>query len=172
MKNKDVTKIIQGIVAIVVGVLIAVLGIGAVMNTYLAILAIVAGSILVLLAFYTLYDKKVLPLSPLALGGALISIGVGVFVDYISFNVLIYILVFSLFGVGTAFIIFGVYVAAKGKVPFGVAFMIIGGALIALAACYLAFEDFRKIFWLIAGILIAVYGVLMVVLALTEKKRK
>ena len=51
MKNKDLSKVIQGIIAVVVGILIAVLGIGAVMDTYLAILAIVMGSILLLLAF-------------------------------------------------------------------------------------------------------------------------
>lgn len=171
MKNKDLSKVIQGIIAVVVGILIAVLGIGAVMDTYLAILAIVVGSILLLLAFYTLYNKKLLPLSPLALGGALIAVGIGVFTNYISFMMIINILVISLFGVGGAFIVYGVFVAAKGKVPFGVAFMVIGGALIALAACYLAFEDFRKVFWIIVGVLIAVYGALLIVLALTEKKK-
>ena len=171
MKNKDLSKVIQGIIAVVVGILIAVLGIGAVMDTYLAILAIVMGSILLLLAFYTLYNKKLLPLSPLALGGALIAVGIGVFTNYISFMMIINILVISLFGVGGAFIVYGVFVAAKGKVPFGVAFMVIGGALIALAACYLAFEDFRKVFWIIVGVLIAVYGALLIVLALTEKKK-
>ena len=171
MKNKDLTKVVQGIVAVVVGILIAVLGIGAVMDTYLAILAIVMGSILLLLAFYTLYNKKLLPLSPLALGGALIAVGIGVFTNYISFMMLINILVISLFGVGGAFVVYGIYIAARGKVPFGVAFMVIGAGLIALAACYLAFEDFRKVFWIIAGVLIAVYGALMIVLALTEKKK-
>ena len=171
MKNKDLTKIIQGLVAVIVGILLAVLGIG-VINTYLGVLAIATGAILLVFAFYTLFDKKLLPLGPLALGGALIAIGVGVFTGYIGFEVLINIIVFSLFGVGGAFIVFGVYVTAKGKVPFGVAFMLIGGGLIALAACYLAFADFRKVFWIITGILIAVYGALMIVLALTEKKRK
>ena len=118
-----------------------------------------------------MYNKKLLPLSPLALGGALIAVGIGVFTNYISFMMIINILVISLFGVGGAFIVYGVFVAAKGKVPFGVAFMVIGGALIALAACYLAFEDFRKVFWIIVGVLIAVYGALLIVLALTEKKK-
>ena len=171
MKNKDISKIIQGLVAIVVGILIAVLGIGAVMDTYLGILAIVAGSILLLLAGYTLYDKKLLPLAPLVLGGALIAIGVGVFTNYISFGMLINILVISLFGVGGGFVVFGIYVSAKRNVPFGLAFILIGGGLIALAACYLAFEDFRKVFWIITGILIAVYGALTIVLALVEKKK-
>lgn len=171
MKNKDLTKIIHGVVAIVVGVLIAVLGIGSVMDTYLGILAIVAGSILLLLAVYALANKRPLPLAPLTLGGALIAIGVGVFTNYISFGMIINIIVISLFGVGGAFILYGIYMMAEGHVPFGVAFLVIGAGLITLAACYLAIEDFRKVFWIITGILIAVYGVLVIVFALTEKKK-
>ena len=171
MKNKDLSKVIQGIISIVVGVLIAVLGIGAVMDTYLGILAIVTGAILLMLAVYALTKKLPLPLGPLVLGGSLIAIGVGVFTNYISFGMLINIIVIALFGVGSAFVLYGVYVIAKGHVPFGVAFMIIGAGIITLAACYLAFPDFQKVFWIITGILIAAYGVLTVVLALTEKKK-
>ena len=171
MKNIDVTKVISGIVAVVVGILIAVLGIGDVMNTYLAILAIIAGSALLILGCYTLYTKKVLPLPPLALGGALIAIGVGVFTNYISFEVLIWILVFSLFGVGGALVVFGIYILVKRNPALGVGFIVIGGGLIALAACYLAFGDFRKVFWIIVGILIAVSGALDIVYALVEKKK-
>ena len=171
MKNKDLSKIINGIIAVVVGVLIAVLGIGSVMDTYLAVLAIVTGSILLILSVYTVANKRPLPLAPLALGGSLIAIGVGVFTNYISFGMIINIIVVSLFGVGGAFIVYGIYAIAKGHVPFGVAVLVIGAALITLAACYLAFEDFRKVFWIITGILIAAYGVLTIVLALTEKKK-
>ena len=170
MKNVDLTKLISGIVAVVVGILIAVLGIGNVMNTYLAILAIVSGSALLIYGFYFLYTKKMLPLPPLALGGALIAIGVGVFTNYISFEVLIYILVFSLFGVGGALVVFGVYLAAKRNAALGIGFIVIGGALIALAACYLAFPDFQKVFWIITGILIAVSGALDIVYAFVQKK--
>ena len=170
MKNKDLTKVIQGIVAVVVGILIAVLGIGSVMDTYLGILAIVAGSVLLLLAVYALANKKPLPLSPLALGGALIAIGVGVFTNYISFLMIINIIVISLFGVGGAFILYGIYLMAKGHTPIGVAFLIIGAGLIALAACYINIPDFQKVFWIITGILIAAYGALTIILALTEKK--
>ncbi len=171
MKNKDLTKIIQGIVAVVVGILIAVLGIGSVMDTYLGVLAIVTGSVLLLLAVYALANKRPLPLSPLALGGALIAIGVGVFTNYISFLMIINIIVISLFGVGGAFIVYGIYVMAKGHVPFGVAFLLIGGGLIALAACYINIPDFQKVFWIITGILIAAYGALTIILALSEKKK-
>jgi len=170
MKNVDLTKVISGAVAIVVGILIAVLGIGSVMNTYLAILAIVSGSALLIYGFYFLYTKKMLPLPPLSLGGALIAIGVGVFTNYISFEVLIYILVFSLFGVGGALVVFGVYLAAKRNAALGIGFIVIGGALIALAACYLAFPDFQKVFWIITGILIAVSGALDIVYAFVQKK--
>jgi hypothetical protein len=170
MKNVDLTKLISGIVAVVVGILIAVLGIGNVMNTYLAILAIVSGSVLLIYGFYFLYTKKMLPLPPLVLGGALIAIGVGVFTNYISFEVLIWILVFSLFGVGGALVVFGVYLAVKRNPALGIGFIVIGGALIALAACYLPFEEFRKVFWIITGILIAVSGALDIVYAFVQKK--
>lgn len=170
MKNVDLTKVISGAVAIVVGILIAVLGIGSVMNTYLAVLAIVSGSALLLYGFYFLYTKKMLPLPPLALGGALIAIGVGVFTNYISFEVLIYILVFSLFGVGGALVVFGIYATVKRNPALGIGFIVIGGALIALAACYLAFPDFQKVFWIITGILIAVSGALDIVYAFVQKK--
>lgn len=171
MKNKDLSKLIQGMIAVVVGVLIAVLGIGAVMNTYLAIVCLVTGSILVLLTGYVVFNKGPLPLGSLILGGVLISIGVGVFTNFVDFNMLINIIVISLFGVGGALVIFGCYICAKTNLPVGVSFILVGGGLIAMAACYIAFPDFQKVFWIIVGILIAVYGGLNIILAVTEKKK-
>ena len=171
MKNKDLTKVIQGVIAVVIGVLIAVFGF-VVVDTYFGILAIVAGSILLILAIYAVANKKPLPLSPLALGGALIAIGIGTLVGHIGFGVLVWIIVYALLGIGAAFIIYGVYVVAKGHAPVGVAFLAIGAGLIALSACFIFIDTFRdRVFWIITGILVAAYGALTIILALTEKKK-
>ena len=50
--------------------------------------------------------------------------------------------------------------------------MVIGLVIVVLVIVYLNVAEFRTVFWIIAGILIAAYGVLDLITVLTNKKLK
>lgn len=171
MKNKEkVIGVLEGIGTLVFGVLIATLGIGKTMNTYLGIAACVFGTALLIYSCYLLFKGKDLLLFPLVIAGILIAIGVGIFTNNITFEVLINILLFALMGAGCAILVFGLYTIVKYSLAFGITQMVLGAGLLALALCYHFFPEFRSYFWLITGIVVALIGGLQVVFAFERKR--
>ena len=60
----------------------------------------------------------------------------------------------------------------KKDILAGICQIIIGAATIVLSILFLTVEEFRNIFWIIVGVVVAVYGVLVIVTALLNKKKK
>ena len=175
MKNNNkIVNIIEAVVIIVLGIIIAVCGGGTALDIYFGIVAIVGGVALAAISVYTLAKTKVLPFGTTFLSIALITIAIALFAGWLSFGVLIGLLVYIMLALGIALVLYGIYtvVALKGVVP-GIAQIIIGAAIIVLTILFLTVEDFRTVFWIITGILVAVYGVLMFISAfLPQKKAK
>ena len=175
MKNTNkIVNIIEAIVIIVLGVIIAIFGGGTALDIYFGIVAIVGGVALAAIAVYTLANTKVLPFGTTFLSIALITVAITLFVNALSFGVLIGLLVYIMLALGITLVLYGIYtaVALKGIIP-GVAQIVIGAAIIVLTVLFLTVEDFRTVFWIITGILVAVYGVLMLIYAyLPQKKAK
>ena len=175
MKNTNkIVNIIEAIVIIVLGVIIAFFGGGTALDIYFGIVAIVGGVALAAIAVYTLAKTKVLPFGTTFLSIALITGAITLFVNALSFGVLIGLLVYIMLALGITLVLYGIYtaVALKGIIP-GVAQIVIGAAIIVLTVLFLTVEDFRTVFWIITGILVAVYGVLMLISAfLPQKKAK
>ena len=163
MTNKKFIAILEGIVILVLGILIAVLGVNDVMNNYIAIVFIIIGTCLVFFSGYLLFRRQPLPFAPLALGAALITIAIGVFVGYVNFAMLINIIHFALTGIFTA---------VKYNGPYGMAQSLMGGAIFALCLCYYFIADFKGPFWVIVGIVIAIIGGLSIIFAIFDKKNK
>ena len=169
MNKNKLLGIIEGAVIVALGVLIAVFGGGAVVDLYFAITCTVVGATLLGISIYGMV-KNTLDATLLALGSVLIAIGVGLFTHYLSFGMLINIIVIAIIGFGAALIIYGIYLIAKKLTVFGVFALIIGIVLATLGALYIAIPEFRAAFWIIVGVVIALYGVLYIVLSITERK--
>ena len=169
VKEQKIKAVIQGAIFLVLGILIAVFGIGSTMDIYLGVLAIISGTGLICFSCYLFLMKQPMALAPLGLGAALFGIAIGVFVKEITFQMLITILLFALLGFSCALMLFGIYTAVKFNPLFGISQIIIGAGLFVLAMCYHFIPDFRNVFWIIAGILIAVYGGLYAIYALVRK---
>lgn len=172
MTNKKFIAILEGIVILVLGILIAVLGVNDVMNNYIAIVFIIIGTCLVSFSGYLLFRRQPLPFAPLALGAALITIAIGVFVGYVNFAMLINIIHFALTGAGAALICYGIFTAVKYNGPYGMAQSLMGGAIFALCLCYYFIADFKGPFWVIVGIVIAIVGGLSIIFAIFDKNNK
>ena len=166
-KNK-LLCVIEGAIIVALGVLIAIFGFGAV-DLYFAIASTVVGAALLGVSIYGM-SKNSLDVGVLALSGVLIAIGVGLFTHYISFGILINLIVIAILGFGAALIIYGIYLIAKKYPVYGTLVLIIGVVLVTLSVLYICLADFRNVFWIIVGIVIALYGVLYIVAVLTERK--
>ena len=171
MKEK-LLNIIEAIIIIVLGVIIAVCGGGAALDIYFGIVCIVGGVALAAIAVYTLGKTKVLPFGMTFLSVALITVAITLFIGALSFSVLIWLIVYLMLALGIALVLYGIYTIGVLKNPIaGVAQILVGAAIIVLTILFLTVEDFRTVFWIIAGILVAVYGVIMLVAALVPQKK-
>ena len=169
MKNQQVANILEGAIIVVLGVLIAVVGIGQTVDIYFGVLFTAVGGLLALFLLYCLIKDKFLPIGLTLISGASLAVGIALFTHYISFAMLVNILIMVVLGVGSALVFYGLYLAIRKNVGYGVATMIIGAAIVTLTALYLNIPDFAKAFWIIVGILVALYGALLIVFTLVNK---
>ena len=172
MKKEKLMNVIEGILIVILGILIAIFGGGSVLDMYFAIVSLVCGIALLLIAIISLINNKILPFGHTVLGGALIAISIGLFIHYLTFAQLITLLVFFLLGAGAALILYSIYVLVRIGTPQGVSFLILGIALLTITILYLAVPDFRKAFWIIVGIIVALYGLLFVSMQFVKTKKK
>lgn len=172
MKQETINRVLQGVVLTVLGILVAIYGAGTVVDTYFAVAGIIAGTILTALSFALIAKKQPVSFGILLLGVTLIAFAIGLFTHYVSIAVLIEFMVLVVLSLGVSCVLYGIYAIAKKAVPLGSVFIGFGAVCITLSALYIAIPDFRKAFWIAAGILMAVFGVCVVVFALVDTKKK
>lgn len=171
MDNK-ISTIIQGAAIIALGVLIAIFGGAAVADVYFGVAFLVMGLALLILGAISIGKKLPLPVGYVVLGAVLCTLAVALFAKQLTFGIFIQILVWVIMGVGVGLLLTGTYFLAKKKTLFGIGQLVIGALCILLSALYIAIPDFRTAFWIVVGIVIALYGLLVLIFALTDKKKK
>ena len=172
MKEK-LTGILEAIVIIAFGIIIAVFGGGTALDLYFAIVALVAGTVLLIVNVYSLAKAKELSFALTFLSSALITVGVAILVNRLSFGVLIPLMAFLLLGLGIALILFGLFVVAfKKNLFYGVGQIVVGAVLATLVIIFLTVPEFAHAFWIIVGVVLAIYGVLLLIFTLVEKPKK
>ena len=72
-------------------------------------------------------------------------------------------------GGGAGLVLVGCYALVKKDTFGGAMNIVIGVAAITLAVLYITVEGFRDAFWIIVGILVAIYGVLEIIRAFLKK---
>lgn len=172
MKEKT-ASIIAAVILIVMGIIIAVVGAGA-LDLYFGIGCLVAGGVLVILNIISLAKSKQITFGQLFLSTALIVLGVCfIWTHYVSFTMLINLIVLLILGLGIALFVYGLFtVILSKKVAIGVVEMVLGIVVIVFTILYLNIPDFQKAFWIVTGIAIAAYGVLELISVLANKKLK
>lgn len=170
--DKKIVGFIQGLIFVAFGIIIAVAGGGTALDIYLGILCCVGGAAALAASIVTLTRRSPLTFGMVALGTILLTVGIALFTDYLTFASLINLLVFILIGFGGGMIIYGIYqVANRAPVP-GLVSIIIGVGVIVLCVLFLTVADFRQAFWIIVGVLVALYGLLVSVTAILDKGGK
>ena len=172
MKEKYI-RIIAAVILIAMGVIVAVCGAGAALDLYFGIGCLVTGSVLVVLNIVGLAKNKQVTFAQLFTSTCFVVIGISLlFTHYVSFEMLVNLFVLLVLGLGVALMLYGIFtIVLSKKLPYGIVQLVLGLALVVLTIVYLNVADFRRVFWIIAGIVIAVYGALELILALTSKKK-
>ena len=172
MKDK-IFAIIEAIIAIALGIVVIVSGAGTALDIYFGIICLVGGIGLLSLACVGLIKTKILQLPATLLGSILVAVGISLFTPYLSFAALINLLITVILGAGAGLIIYGIYVLLVLKnLIIGLTQLIIGAAALVLAILYMTVPEFAQAFWIIIGILIIIYGLLLLVSAFLFKKEK
>ena len=169
MKKEKLSKILTFAVLVVLGVLIAIFGTGAI-DVYLGIVACVGGVVVLADTIYLLSRKEKVAAAPFVVSLVLLAIGITLFTHWISFAALVNFLVIVILGTGAGLLCYGIYLLAHKEKSAGILNVVMGVVAIVLAVLYIAVPDFVKAFWIIVGIVIAVYGALGLVFAVIEKK--
>lgn len=170
MKQKSST-FVSGLIMIVLGVLIAIFGVDAVVNTYFGIVALVSGVCLIALGAYNVSKKEPLPPATIILGAVLIAVSIALFVGYLSISILINLLVIIVLGSGAGLICYSVYLLTKKNNAAGIMNLVVGVVAVTLSILYITVPDFRKLFWIIVGVVIAVYGLIETIYGIKELKK-
>ena len=168
--SKKVLGIIEGAVIIVLGVLIAIFGGQAVLDIYFGVLFVIAGAALLALSIGILAKTKLLNFGLLFLSFAALIIGSFLLAKYYSIDYIIYTLVLLIIAAGAALVFFGVYSITKRLVFTGIGQIVIGAAAITVGFLYIFVPEFIKWFWIIVGVLVAVYGVIFLLSAIFKKE--
>ena len=169
MKREKLLQVLEGAIMVAFGILVAIFGTEA-FDLYFGILATVIGAVLLAYDIYLLTKKQTLEASSFILPCVFLTVGICLFVHVIGFAMLVAILVVLLLGLGAGVIFYGAYLIAKKSTLMGVVNLVMGIAAVTLSVLYLTVPDFRVAFWIIVGIVIAIYGVLAIVGAFVEKK--
>ncbi len=171
MNKEKLSKILTFAVVIAMGVLIAIFGTDAI-DIYLGVVACVAGVVVLADTIYLLTRKEKLVATPFIVSLVLIAIGITLFADYISFELFVKILVVVILGTGVGLLCYGIYLLAHKETSGGILNAVMGVVALVLAILYMAVPDFSKAFWIIVGIVIAVYGALGLVFTIADKSSK
>ena len=168
--NNKVARILEGAILVALGVIIAICGIGSAIDIYFGIVFSIAGAALLVLGFMGLNKKDPSGLSDLLLGSVLLTIGVCLFTPWLSFAGLVEFLVIALLGLGIGLILTGIYCLSKKLLFNGIGQLVVGALMVTFVIIYKTVPDFATAFWIIIGVLVAVYGALVIVSALISKK--
>ena len=170
MKAKQST-FISGLIMIILGVLIAIFGGETVLDVYFGIVALVSGICLLALGIYNMSKKAPVAPAPLLLGAVLMAVGITLFTDFLSIGVLVNLLVICVLGSGVGLIIYGAYLLSRKQTASGVMNLVVGVVCVTLASLFIAVADFRSVFWIIVGVVIAVYGLVETIYGIKELKK-
>lgn len=168
--NNKIGRVIEGLIIAALGVLVAIYGGGSVVDVYFAIIALISGAGCLLVALFSLSKSKELDYGLVIIGVIALFIGFFLFTDWLSFSMLINILIVVLMGLGAALIFCGLYTTLRKSVFYGVGQITVGALIIIFTALYIGVTDFRTVFWIVIGVIIAVYGVFAAISALVSKK--
>ena len=173
-KNKKLVRILEGVLTIAVGVLIAIFGVQTVLDIYFGATFTVVGVFFFIFAIISLAKVGKVGFSELLLGSIFLGVGLCLLIPQypLSMGILITLFVIVVIATGFALLLYGAYAMVKIHVGYGIVQMFLGAVAMTMGILYLTVPGFASAFWVVVGILIALYGILLFFVALFEKDTK
>ena len=168
-KNKKLVNVIEAIAMIAFGVLVAIFGFRT-FDMYFGIVFIVAAVGFLIAAIFGVSKVGLLHFGTLFAFTACTTFGVIILMNIFSLYYMVIVLVYLLIALGGALIIYGGYAIAKVSGFYGLGQIVLGAVAVTVGILYLLVPEFNTAFWIILGIVVAIYGVLMLVTAVSGKK--
>ena len=172
MKDKQkLTNVIEGVVMVILGILIAIFGGVDVVDVYLAIIALVAGVLLAAICIARLVKNSTLVSNELIYSAALIGLGIALLTDFVTVGALVPVILVLIISAGAALVLLGIYSLAKKATTLGLVQLIVGAIAITLGLLYIFVDGFAQAFWIIVGIIVALLGILLVTSQFVDLKK-
>lgn len=170
--NKKLVAICEGALLIVIGVLIAVFGGKDVMDMVFGILFIISGAAFACLSCLTMVKTKILPLGITFAAIASLFFGILLVMSKATVMHVVGYAMIAAVGLGAALVLKGLHILIAKKLVFtGLGQMVIGAGITTVAILYLfGPEGFYTVFWIVVGVLVAVYGLYSCILGFLSKE--
>ena len=170
--SKKLLGVLIGAGVVVFGVLLLLAGIvdHKVLNIVIAVLLMLGGAACGVVAVLGLVKEKKLEFNLClgAFGG--LWLGLALILEKLDIFGIVGILFVAVPAIGLALIAHGVYMICKKETVPGIVKVAVGVAATTVAMLYIFVPSFVDVFWIIAGILVMLFGVYLAVMALLKKE--
>lgn len=164
-------KIIQNVLLIVIGILIACSVISQDIIKYIVGIAIVVYGAFFL--FRSVYDTKSFIMPFGVAGGILLGVGIATMCDYVPLVMLLTNIIFvALIVLGSLLLIDAVVKFALHKNNAGIFELVIGTILLTVGILFVAIPDMQTYCWIALGVVLAVYGLYNLVITIIALSKK
>ena len=160
--DKKIMTIVEGAALIVLGILLAIFGGQAVLDVYFGIIFVIAGVLFLAVCIIGLLKTKELIFGFVFAAAAFLLFGIFLLTKYYSFAAFVYAIILLIIAGGIALFLFGIWSLIRVSLFLGIGQMVVGAAVATLGFCYIFIPEFYATFWIIAGIIVALYGVFYV----------
>lgn len=164
-------KIIQNVLLIIVGILIACSVISQDIIKYLVGLALVVYGVFFL--FRSVYDTKSFVMPFGVAGGILLGVGIATMCDYVPLILVLQNIIFvALIVLGSLLVLDAVIKFVLHRNNAGITELIIGVILLVIGILFVAIPDMQTYCWIAFGVVLAIYGLyslVMTIIALSKK---
>lgn len=157
--DKKIMTIVEGAALIVLGILLAIFGGQAVLDFYFGIIFVVAGALFIAVCIIGLLKTKELIFGFVFAAVAFMLFGIFLLTKRYTFDAFVYAIILLIVGGGLALVLYGVYTLIRYSLFVGVGQIVVGAVVATLGFCYIFIHEFYTAFWIIAGIIVALYGV-------------
>ena len=170
--SKKLMSILIGAGVVALGVLIMLAGIIShyVLNVVIAVLLMVGGAGCLAFGVYGLIKDKKLEFNVCLGAFAGIWLGLILILEYLDIFSIVGLVFLVVPAVGLAMLVHGIYMICKKETVPGVIKAVIGAVAATVGILYVFVPSFQDIFWIIAGVLVALFGVYLIVMAFVKKE--
>ncbi len=173
MSKQKALNLVQSILFIIIGILIACSIIQSnILNIVLAIVLLVLG-VFIFIKSATSSTNVNLLLPEGILGVIIIGVSIAMFANKITIiSTLEMVLKIAITSTGGLFIIDSIVKFCRNRKNTGIMELVIGAILLALGLMLLLWAEFGKYLWVISGVLLAVYGIYLLIITIMKLSKK